>query len=169
MPACEYTATNLSELQRTLSGDRLRSYRTSVGGDRELAVRLYGQNTLLAESFYGVLQRPEVALRNTIHAQLTAGCGQAEWWDVLRLKPEREMTMRKAKDTLKREGKPLDAGRIVADLCFGFWTGLTGPKSSDLGNNRLVRIFPRRPVQRAKVQMRPACIRKLSNQSCRPP
>jgi hypothetical protein len=42
-----------------------------VGGDIERAIRVYEQNTLLAESLYGVLQGLEIALRNTIHAQLT--------------------------------------------------------------------------------------------------
>ena len=54
MPAFEYTPANLSEIERTLSADRLRPYRMSVGGDTELAILLYEQNTLLAESLYGV-------------------------------------------------------------------------------------------------------------------
>jgi hypothetical protein len=68
----EYTPRNLAELEIRLSFDRLQPSRTSVGGERERAIRLYEQNTLLAESLYGVLQGLEIALRNSIHAQLTA-------------------------------------------------------------------------------------------------
>lgn len=163
MPAFEYIPENLDELQKTLSADRLQPYQASVGGDTELAVRLYEQNTLLAESLYGVLQGLEVALRNTIHVQLAVGCGQAEWWDTLTLEPEQASMLRKAKDTLQREGKLPDAGRVVAELSFGFWTGLTGPKYSDLWRDHLVKAFPRRSVQRVEVQMRLNSIRKLRN------
>ena len=163
MPAFEYTAANLTEIEGTLSADRLRPYQLSVGGNTELAIRLYEQNTLLAESLYGVLQGLEVSLRNTIHARLTAGYGQAEWWDVVKLEPEQAGMLRKAKDILTREGKPLDAGRIVAELSFGFWTGLTGPKYDALWRDHLVKIFPRRPVQRSDVQTRLNSIRKLRN------
>jgi hypothetical protein len=163
MPAFEYTPANLSEIETTLSADRLRPYRTSVGGNTELAIRLYEQNTLLAESLYGVLQGLEVSLRNKIHAQLTVGYGQAEWWDVVKLEPEQGAMLRKAKDILTKEGKPLDAGRVVAELSFGFWTGLTGPKYDVLWRDQLVKIFPRRPVQRTEVQTRLNSIRKLRN------
>jgi len=163
MPAFEYTPANLSEIERTLSTDRLRPYQITVGGDTELAIRLYEQNTLLAESLYGVLQGLEVSLRNTIHAELTAGHGQAEWWDAVKLEPEQRAMLRKAKDILSKEGKPLDAGRVVAELSFGFWTGLTGPKYDVLWRDHLVKIFPRRPVQRTEVQTRLNSIRKLRN------
>ena len=104
MRAFEYTPANLSEIERTLSTDRLRPYQISVGGDTEFAIRLYEQNTLLAESLYGVLQGLEVSFRNTIHAQLTAGYGQAEWWDAVKLEPEQSAMLRKAKDILTKEG-----------------------------------------------------------------
>jgi hypothetical protein len=159
----DYTPTNLVELEVRLSSDRLQPYRASVGGDTERAIRLYEQNTLLSESLYGVLQGLEIALRNSIHAQLTASFGRPDWWCVLRLKPEQAMMLQSAQESLRRESKPLDASRIVAELSFGFWTGLTGPRYSDLWRDHLVKIFPRRPVQRADVQLRLNSIRKLRN------
>jgi hypothetical protein len=163
MPAFEYSAVNLSEIERTLSTDRLSPYQISVGGSSELAVRLYEQNTLLAESLYGVLQGLEVSLRNTMHAQLAGDYGRADWYDALKLEPEQSAMLRKAKDILAKEGKSLDAGRVVAELSFGFWTGLTGPKYDVLWRDHLVKIFPRRPVQRVEVQTRLNSIRKLRN------
>ncbi len=52
---------------------------------------------------------------------------------------------------------------MVAELSFGFWTGLTGPKYADLWRNQLVKTFSHRPVQRAEVQTRLNSIRKLRN------
>jgi hypothetical protein len=163
MTSTFFTPENLEELRRTLSADRLQPYQTAVGGDIEQAIHLYEQNTLLSESLYGLLQSLEVTLRNAIHSQLAAGCGQATWYEVLPLEPEQRTMLRKAKEALQREGKPLDPGRIVAELSFGFWTGLTGPKYADLWRNHLVKTFARRPVQRAEVQTRLNSIRKLRN------
>lgn len=163
MAAFEYSAANLNEIERTLSSDRLRPYHASVGGNLERAVRLYEQNTLLSESLYGILQGLEVSLRNTIHAQLASDYGQAEWYDILKLEPEQSAMLRRAKDSLVKEEKTLDAGRVVAELSFGFWTGLTGPKYDVLWRDHLVKIFPRRPVQRVEVQTRLNSIRKLRN------
>ena len=58
--AFEYSSEKLSELEKTLSADRLKAYAASVGGNTELAARLYEQNALLAEALYGVLQGLEV-------------------------------------------------------------------------------------------------------------
>jgi hypothetical protein len=71
--------------------------------------------------------------------------------------------LHKAEDALRRERKPLDAGRVVAELSFGFWTSLFGPRYSGLWNNHLVKAFPRRPLQRSEVQVRLNSIRKLRN------
>lgn len=163
MATFDYTPTNLAELEIRLSSDRLQPYRKSVGGDSEHTIRLYEQNTLLAESLYGILQGLEIALRNSIHVQLSAGFGRPDWWNAVKLKPEQAMMLRSAEESLQRVGKPLDPSRIVAELSFGFWTGLTGPRYSDLWRDHLVKIFPRRPVQRADVQLRLNSIRKLRN------
>ena len=163
MPAFSYSALNMSELERTLSRDRLIPYLKNAAGDAELALHLYEQNTLLAESLYGVLQGLEIALRNVIHRQLSAGLGQPTWWDVLPMERPQALMVQGAKDSLSQAGKPLDAGRVVAELSFGFWTGLTGPRYDELWRNHLVKIFPRRPVQRSQVQARLNSIRKLRN------
>ena len=163
MSTFEYTPENLSKLERTLSADRLTPYRATVDNDLGRAVRLYEQNVLLAESLYGILQGLEVALRNTIHAQLAEDYGQAAWWDAIRLEAEQLAMLRNAKEILKRAGRPPDAGRIVAELAFGFWTGLISPKYEGLWRDHLVKIVPRRPMQRVELHTRLTSIRKLRN------
>jgi abortive infection bacteriophage resistance protein len=158
-----YSPLDLIELERTLSKERLLPYLQSTRRDAALAMQLYAQNTLLAESLYGILQGLEIALRNVIHGQLTIGFGAVSWWNVLNMEQAQASMVQKAKDALIQARKPLDAGRVVAELSFGFWTGLTGPKYDALWRNHLVKIFPRRPVQRAQVQARLNSIRKLRN------
>jgi hypothetical protein len=163
MPRFEYTPENLTALERTLSPARLSPYLAATGNHPENAIRLYEQNTLLSESLYGVLQGLEIALRNSVHERLSSVTGSETWWARLPLAPDQLAMLQKAEDALRREGKPLDAGRIVAELSFGFWTSLFGPRYSALWNKHLVKAFPRRPLQRSEVQVRLNSIRKLRN------
>ncbi len=50
-------------------------------------------------------------------------CNTEMWFGMLLLQQEQD-SVAKAKDSLKRAGKPLSAGGIVAELNFGFWTAL---------------------------------------------
>jgi hypothetical protein len=68
MPAVEYSPANLSEIERTLSAERIQLDQPSADGNMVLAIQLYEHKTLLAESPNGVLKGLEVSLRNTIHA-----------------------------------------------------------------------------------------------------
>ncbi len=71
--------------------------------------------------------------------------------------------LRRAKQSIEREGKPLEPGRLVAELAFGFWTGLTSAKYEALWRDHLYKIIPRRPVQSGAVHDRLNTIRKLRN------
>lgn len=159
----DYSGENLGELERTLSTNRLAPYRDVTQGDLERAIRLYEQNVALSESLYGILQGLEVALRNSIHLRLAADLQTLPWYDLLDLQPEQAAMLRRAKQSLEREGKPLESGRLVAELAFGFWTGLTSAKYEALWRDHLYKIVPRRPVQRAEVHDRLNSIRKLRN------
>ena len=110
-----------------------------------------------------MLQGLEVTLRNAIDSALVRGLDRADWYDSDLLKAEQLRPLGQAKSALEREGKPLAPGRIVAELPFGFWTGITGPRYADLWRLHLVKAFPRRPLQRREVHDRLNTIRKLRN------
>lgn len=158
-----YTAEQLQVLEGTLSTERLAPYRALAGGDLRRAIALYERNTALSESLYGVLQGLEVTLRNAIDHALATGLGQPDWYDSGVLQAEQLRPLGQAKAALAREGKPLASGRIVAELPFGFWTGVTGPGYADLWRIHLVKAFPRRPLQRKDAHDRLNTIRKLRN------
>ncbi|MDQ2925024.1 MAG: Abi family protein [Acidobacteriota bacterium] len=143
--------------------ERLRPYRNFAGGDVERGIRLYEHNLVLAESLYGILQGLEVVLRNSIHARLAQGLEMPAWYDLLFLQPEQAAMLKRAKQALDREGKPLDPGRVVAELAFGFWAGLTSAKYETIWRDHLVKIIARRPLQRVQLHDRLNSIRKLRN------
>jgi len=159
-----YSTAQIASLERTLSIDRLSPYLAASGGDKKAAILLYEWNTTLSEGLYGLLQGLEVALRNAMHEALTAGLGRADWYDCVVLQFPLEEALRKAKRKLGQEGKALSAGRIVAELSFGFWTGLTGPfYAQNLWIPHLRHAFPHKRLGHKTVHGRLDAIRKLRN------
>lgn len=125
-----------TDLERALSRERLAPYRPPGGGDLDLIAN-YLWNVALSEALYPILQSLEVTLRNATHNAATIRFGTDLWFDqpaVLRLESrEREMVNRAKQNLLdhqlrthgpRRVPAPLTSGQIVAELMFGFWTGI---------------------------------------------
>ena len=123
-----YTEDILNDLEVSFSPERMSTYLSAAGGDREKAFHLYAWNTATSAAFYGPLQGLEVALRNAIHRQL-AGCYGAAWYDdpAAGLDAGCLERIANAKNEVARAGHAT-AGppRIVAALPFGFWISLLG-------------------------------------------
>jgi hypothetical protein len=66
----------------------------------------------------------EVALRNALHHTLTQDRQTEDWFDGSFLHIKEQEAVSKAKGSLVRQNKPINANRIVAELHFGFWTSL---------------------------------------------
>jgi hypothetical protein len=117
----------LETIEKAVSSDRLTPYRVMCSGDLNAAVALYEWNATVSGALWVDIGHAEVLIRNAMHDQLTEWCaglfGESRWY----LNPGRILTFRHAADIaaargrLKRSGKPATAGRIVAELNFGFW------------------------------------------------
>ncbi len=120
-------------LEEALSLERFGRYLAWAGGDRALALDLYALNTRLSEALYTPLQMLEVALRNRIHAVLSASI-QPRWFeepDFLAV-PHQNQQVIEALAELARERKEPTPGRIVAALTFSFWTAMLGTSYENL-------------------------------------
>lgn len=117
-------ATFFQQIEAILHTERIDAYRQD-GAAPALTLARYMLNMALSESLYPTLQFAEIALRNAVHRELTARCGTDAWYDSprARLTSWQQDKVTEAKDTLRRNRKPLTSGRIVAELTFGFWTG----------------------------------------------
>jgi hypothetical protein len=124
-----YDNHNLPILQSSVSAARLQRYLVIAAGDAAQALRLYMWNTALSEALYGPLQGLEITLRNKIHDRLTGAFG-AHWYDDPRvaLRYAQQQKINEAKQALGFQGKPTQPERVVAELSFGFWVSLFGPK-----------------------------------------
>ena len=121
-----FSANFSDQLRRAISHERLDAYRQrgSSNDDAELFAH-YAWNMALSESLYTPLQCLEVSLRNGIHDAATAYFKTDTWFDLPgKLYPQEINKVQEAKSNLIKGNKPLDAGRIIPELTFGFWTSL---------------------------------------------
>lgn len=165
-----YTPDNLETLTRTLTPERLAYYMSESDGDRETAIRLYELNAQLSAAFYGPLQGLEIVVRNAIDEQFVAAFG-AGWTDLqtIKLQPQQQDDVREAVgEASDQDGAivvPTHAD-IIAELKFGFWVGILGPKNEvEVWRKAGWRAFPNRPkgTERKIVQGALNSIRRLRN------
>lgn len=137
-------------LEPAVSKVRLEAYRPAGGDDLEMVVS-YFLNIELSEALYPCLQAFEVALRNSIHGVLSRHFQSEFWFD----RPNLLLTwqhdaIQGTRDELTKQAKPHEAGRIVAELNFGFWHSmLNRPYETGLwhanGATLLAAAFPHLP------------------------
>ena len=144
-------------LQLALASERLDVYRQD-GAEPLITLARYLWNMAVCESLYSPLQMAEIALRNALHRELAIHFGTHEWYDAMacwNLLAERQRSqIDEAKETLTREQKPITAGRVVAELTFGFWTAFFNKKFAQ--NSIAVQLasaaFPAAPKQERAIR-----------------
>ncbi len=147
-PLFPYDGRTLQDLVASISEARLRRYLAAAADDVAQALRLYAWNTALSEALYGPIQGLEVTLRNKIHDRLTTAVSPA-WYEDRRLSLRFAQIdqVQHAQEALRRSGKPIEPGRVVAELSFGFWVGLFSSKyENSLWRPHLRRLFINAPA-----------------------
>jgi hypothetical protein len=119
----------IASLWSLISAERIGSFRRGAADDDEVLAR-YLWNIVLCEALYPSLHLLEVSLRNLVFeaaaATYPAADGAAGCWLERPgiLHGDEARMVRAAAQRLGRRGKPCEAGRLVAELSFGFWTTL---------------------------------------------
>ena len=114
--------TFFNQVEIHLNPERLDAYRQD-GVDEATTLARYLLNMALCESLYSPLQIAEIALRNALYASLSGRAGTDTWYDTIPLPDWQTKQVDDAKQRLGRLNKPLNSGRIIAELTFGFWVG----------------------------------------------
>lgn len=113
----------VASLEAVLAPDRLAAYRPA-GGDDLAMVSTYFWNAALSCDLHFSLGVVEVSMRNGVHGALSAHANRNDWYDAIPLlRCERER-IDSAKDTIRKSGKPVVPGRVVAGVTFDFWTSM---------------------------------------------
>lgn len=156
-------------LTRVLSSPRLEAYRLSPSDTPRVLIGRYRWNVALCMSLYAPLEYLEVAFRNSLHEALTAFKRTPTWYDLSPawLSSREQGAIAAAKTELGNHGKPLEPGRLVAELSFGFWTSLLSRSYEQVIWPPLLKpVFPNMPRQertRHRVADRMHQVRKLRN------
>ena len=159
-----YSAGELDSIRQSLSQERLGPYLGLAANDLHEAIRLYERNTSLSEALYGLLQGLEISLRNSMSSTLARGLAREDWYDSIVWQVAQQEQIDNAKVSLQKKAKPTQPGRMVAELTFGFWVGLTGPKYSvGLWERHLYKAFPNVRLGRKQLNKRLESIRLLRN------
>jgi hypothetical protein len=126
-----------------LAPNRFDAYRRANDTDELDAIARYVWNMEVSKSLHTKLHIVEVTFRNQLNLALNLHYG-ASWYDNPSvLSPETRLIVGKVKDELTRLGRPLDPGRVVAGLSFGFWTELYGQRyETRIGIKTLRAVFP---------------------------
>ena len=116
-------------IERAISSSRLTTYRRAARDDSH-AWDLYRWNLDLVAAFAPRSADLEVALRNTIHDQLTTHLGRSDWWAAQSLLLDditAEMLIAAVGKHQKKiaEGT-VGVGKVIADLTLGTWVNLLG-------------------------------------------
>ena len=149
-------------LEQALSPERLYKYDAWAGGDRATALQLYALNLAVSEAFYTSLHMLEVTLRNAVHSRMSALHGPL-WFQnpaiIHDAKQQGNIT-----SAIQKLGPGSTPGQIVAEVTFGFWTGMFDHKNNALWGPSLRPIFQAAvPLQRKTVAKPLYDIRSLRN------
>jgi hypothetical protein len=152
----------LTEIERAVSRERLKRYLAATSQNLENAVSLYEQNVALSEMTFGLLHGLEVAIRNSMHDQLSAHFATPRWYTVA---PLSAYSLDKVHAAVRDAGGPTASpGKVVAELMFGFWTDLAAQRYHwSLWQPCLSAAFPGVRLARPVIHRRLEDIRWLRN------
>jgi len=160
---------DLAWMHNAFSTERLGAYFTHADTDDLIeALRLYRWNLALSQSFYPLLQNIEIALRNNLNHALTLQYKldidahgalylkinpddsqlHRSWLELPGLLEYRErIKVQQSADYIFKKQHPVTAGKVVANLNFGFWTKLFDSKYEKKIWHKVVKeVFPFAPA-----------------------
>lgn len=160
---------SLAVATRGLSEARLEAYRTHPTEALDVVLGRYRWNAALSMALHPALGLLEVTLRNALHQAIAGDRGTETWYELPHgvLEPREQTSIASAKDELRKQQKPYEPGRVVAELKLGFWVSLLSRNYEQRLWPRLLKtIFPYLPRSdrtRATVSGRFQEIRRLRN------
>lgn len=109
---------------KVISEARFAPYLAECDGDVAAAWRLYMWNIGVSSAFYPLLHFVEITLRNSLHRELNARFGRADWWSVAPLDGHGQRLVKQAQEKISPPRSPQNANDLVTELAFGFWVSL---------------------------------------------
>ncbi len=115
-------------LTELISSTRLDGYLGKNSNSLESIILRYNFNIEISKCFYTPLHLLEVAIRNNLSIELGKYLGDQQWlmnYDshcIFHKREQKKISLALAK--VQEKNRPLEMGRIIAELNFGFWCNL---------------------------------------------
>lgn len=176
---------NYKKFSRIYSISRVSRYRKAADGDKKKAMAMYYANARLVRAFQPLISCFEVVLRNQLHYALANHFNDVQWLlnqktgfmsDPSLTHVVKKTGRMKTNDFLKKEversehaltdkGRNVTAGRVIAELNFGFWNSLFETHHYALLKGVPCTIFRNLPagIGRKEVNLRVQQIRVMRN------
>ncbi len=169
-----FTADQLHHLPNVLSAPRFARYLQSTGNDREHALKLYRWNMAVSAAFAIPLHLLEISARNGVVQGIEAIHGGAWPWTQGFIRTLQNPTDRRKfnpRRTLEKcAQRHQTAGKVVADINFGFWERiLLSGQQNIIWNTQFDLCFPGSPaaqpstIRREELRRDVEQIRKFRN------
>lgn len=134
-------ATFVADLHDCLSRPRLEAYRPRPNGTDLEMLTNYFWNIDLAEALVPCLHAADLALRNTLDRTLSAHFGTDLWFYEREFLESGQLAeFARALGKVAKKPQPR-AGRIVAELNFGFWTAIISAPYDDFWKQQGYGLF----------------------------
>lgn len=130
------TKDKLEQFKNTLSIERIRSFIQSESDTLDVVLERYKNNIRISQALYPELSILEVTLRNAINSTLCKHISNTWLEDEINqqkiLQDQEHAKLIRAYNDTKKECKPQNftIGKVIANLNFGFWTGLCSKRYS---------------------------------------
>lgn len=135
-----------TSIEALLSTTRLDSYLGKTNNSLEAKLIRYNYNIEISNVFYSPLNLLEVSIRNTLHTAFSNYLNDQKWLANYKkhtiLKRREASKIDEAINDLKKKNKPLEEGRIIAELNLGFWINLYDRPYMELHKSMIKRQFP---------------------------
>ncbi|MBO5579226.1 MAG: Abi family protein [Prevotella sp.] len=135
---------NYRKFAKIYSYSRISRYLKAAKGNKKMAQEMYYANARIARSFQPLISFFEVILRNQLHYAIANHYGDVQWMinqkkgfmsapslihknkkgGNLVVNDFLKREIEKAEKTLMDKGHNITAGRVIAELNFGFWNSL---------------------------------------------
>lgn len=129
-----------------LSNKRLDGYKGASNNGLDILLHRYNYNIELGNEFYPLLSIFEIAFRNSLHTAWSTSLNDTAWLlnyanhSFLGLREKTKI--QNAIAELTEKNKPLEEGRIIAELTLGFWVSLFDRPFIEI-NKKIIRdLFP---------------------------
>lgn len=115
-------------LEELFSAKRLEAYTKISDVDSNKKITRYNYNIEMSRAFYPPLHILEVSIRNNLHMAFANYLKDPSWlsnykkYSIIQSREQKKID--EALKELSKKKKPIEEGRIIAELNFGFWVNL---------------------------------------------